>query len=101
MVLWRPEGNGNGNGNGDGDGNGNGDVCHGAACHTANLRTKIMDIRGFYSNIILSLRGGIPRPIGICLAKFESSNLSRDNLSREIGRIESCHSLGLTRWDIN
>ena len=31
---------------------------------TANLRTKITDCRGFYSSIILMLRGGIPRPIG-------------------------------------
>ena len=28
----------------------------------ANLRTNIMEFRGFDSNIILSLRGGIPRP---------------------------------------
>ena len=31
---------------------------------TANLRTKIMDFRGFDSSRILMLRGGIPRPIG-------------------------------------
>ena len=31
---------------------------------TANLRTKIMDFRGFDSSIILILRSGIPRPIG-------------------------------------
>ena len=31
---------------------------------TASLRTKILDFRGFDSSIILSLRGGIPRPIG-------------------------------------
>ena len=31
---------------------------------TANLRTNIMDFRGFDSSIILILRGGIPRPIG-------------------------------------
>ena len=30
---------------------------------TANLRTKILAFRGFDSNIILLLRGGIPRPI--------------------------------------
>ena len=52
----------------------------------ANLRTNIMDFRGFDSSIILILTGwnshvhrGFPR-------KFESSDLSRDNLSREIGR---------------
>ena len=31
---------------------------------TANLRTEIMDFRGFDSSRILMLRGGIPRPIG-------------------------------------
>ena len=31
---------------------------------TPNLPTNIMDLRGFYSSIILSIRGGIPRPIG-------------------------------------
>ena len=32
--------------------------------HTANLRTKILDFRGFDSSMILILRGGIHRPIG-------------------------------------
>ena len=31
---------------------------------TANLRTKILDFGGFDSGRILSLRGGIPRPLG-------------------------------------
>ena len=31
---------------------------------TANLRTKIVDFRGFDSSIMLILRGGISRPIG-------------------------------------
>ena len=31
---------------------------------TANLRTTILDFRGFYSSVNLILRGGIPRPIG-------------------------------------
>ena len=31
---------------------------------TADLRTKILDLRGFYSSKILILMGGIPRPIG-------------------------------------
>ena len=35
-----------------------------AACDTANLRTNIMDFRGFDSSIILIVTGGIPRPIG-------------------------------------
>ena len=41
------------------------------------------------SSRVLLLRGGIPRPIGEFPGKFESSKLSRDNLSREIGRSES------------
>ena len=55
-------------------------------CSTANLRTNIMAFRGFDYNVILIQRGwsyhvhrGFP-------GKFESSNLSRDNVSREIGR---------------
>ena len=31
---------------------------------TANLRTNIMDFRGFESSIIIILRGGILRPTG-------------------------------------
>ena len=31
---------------------------------TPNLRTKILDFRGFDSSRILIVRGGIPRPIG-------------------------------------
>ena len=30
----------------------------------ANLRTNIMDFRGFDSSIIFIIRGGIPRPMG-------------------------------------
>ena len=32
--------------------------------HAANLRTKILDFRGFDSSRTLIARGGIPRPIG-------------------------------------
>ena len=32
--------------------------------NTANLRTNIMDFRGFHSSLIFILRDGIPRPIG-------------------------------------
>ena len=53
---------------------------------TADLRTKILDFRGSDSSIILILRGGILRPVGKFPGNYESSNLSRDNLSREIGR---------------
>ena len=53
--------------------------------NTANLRTKIMDFRGFGSSRTLILRGGIPRAHREFPGKLASSNLSRDNLSREIG----------------
>ena len=35
------------------------------ALRTANLRTKILDLRGFYSSIVLILRGGTLMSIGI------------------------------------
>ena len=54
---------------------------------TANLRTQILDFRGFDSNIILILRAGILMSIGNKYpGNYESTNLSRDNISREIGR---------------
>ena len=49
---------------------------------TANLRTKILDFRGFDSSRILILRGLILVSTG---SFSESTNLSRDTLSREIG----------------
>ena len=55
---------------------------------TPNLPTNIVDFRGFDSSTILISRGGIPRPLGIPRdfpGKFDSSNVSRDNVSREIG----------------
>ena len=61
---------------------------------TTNLRTKIVDFRGFDSSRILVLRGGIPRPTGNFPGKFESSNLSRDNVSREIGRKKGTPGIG-------
>ena len=48
---------------------------------TPNLPTNIVGFRGFDSSTILKLTGGILRP-----RKVESSNVSRDNVSREIGR---------------
>ena len=53
---------------------------------TANLWIKILDFRGFDSSKILMLRGGILMSIGNFPGKLESSNLSREILSREIGR---------------
>ena len=63
------------------------------ACWTANLRTKILDFRGFDSSIILVLRGWNSQAHGEFLGWFESSNLSRDNLSWEIGRISGLNIL--------
>ena len=63
-------------------------------CHTANLRTKILDFRGFDSSIILILRAGILMSIaGSFLVINLSSqviNLSREILSREMGRSTAC-----------
>ena len=53
----------------------------------ANLCTYILDVRGLDPSIILISRGGTLMSIG----KFESTNLSRHNLSREAGR-------ALDRW---
>ena len=52
----------------------------------ANLRTKIPEFRGLDSSIILTFRSGIIMCIRNIPRNFESTNLSRDNLSREIGR---------------
>ena len=49
---------------------------------TANLRTKILDFRGFDSNIILILRGGILMSVGDFLEIVSQAILvSRDNAS--------------------
>ena len=53
---------------------------------TANLPTNIVDFRGLDSSKILILRGGILRPDRELPGKFESSNLGRDNVSREFWR---------------
>ena len=64
---------------------------------TANLRTNIVDFKGFDSSIMLNLRGGIPRPTGDFPGKLESSNLDRDHLSREIQRKSALHTGGRSR----
>ena len=61
------------------------DEVNASAARTANPRTKIMDSRGFDSSIILTLRGGIIMSIRD-FPESLSSNVSRDNVSREIGR---------------
>ena len=58
-----------------------------ARAHTANLRTKILDFGGLDSSRILSLRGGILMSIGNFPGNLQSTNLSSDYLSREIGRM--------------
>ena len=49
-----------------------------------------MDFGGFDSSIILTLRGGIPRPIGDFPESLSQAMLVGCNASREIGRIASC-----------
>ena len=62
----------------------------------ANLRTKILDFRGLDSSRILSFKGWNPQVQRGFPGKFESTNPSGDNLSREIGRTARC---GATRCD--
>ena len=47
---------------------------------TTNLRTKILNFRGFDSSRVLVLRGWTSHARGEFPGKFESSKLSRDNL---------------------
>ena len=53
---------------------------------TANLRTKILGFRGLDASANLNVKGWTSHAHREFPAKFESTNLSRDNLSREIGR---------------
>ena len=50
-----------------------------------------MDFRGFDSSIILILRGGILMSIGIFPESLSQANVSKDNVSREIGRTCMLH----------
>ena len=52
---------------------------------TANLRTNIMDFRGFDSSIILSFRAGIPRPIGNSPESLSQAILAGIMLVGELG----------------
>ena len=52
----------------------------------ANLRTNIMDSRGLDSMTHLNSKGWNSHVHRGFPGKFEASNLSRDNVSREIGR---------------
>ena len=59
-------------------------VClYGGAC-TASLRAKILGLRGFDSSIRLMFKGWNSHVHRGFTRSFESTNLSSDNLSREI-----------------
>ena len=62
------------------------------AC-TVKLRTKVLDLRGFYSSGILIVQGWNYHFQREIPGKFEASNLSGDNCSREIGRTLFWHLL--------
>ena len=71
------------------------------AIATANLRTKIMDFRGFDSSRTLILRGGTLMTTGKIPRMQESRNRSREILGREIGRTPMfAPSLSLLRWAV-
>ena len=55
--------------------------------YTLKFPTNIVDFRGFDSSIILILKGWNSQAHRGFPGKLESSNVSRDNVSREIGRI--------------
>ena len=59
------------------------------AAATANLRTKIMDFRGFYSSIILMLRGGILMSIGNFLVTLSQAILVGIMLAGRSGVVRS------------
>ena len=54
--------------------------------HMANLRTKILDFRGFDSSRILIIKGWNSHIHREFPGHLKSNNLSREILSREIGR---------------
>ena len=65
-------------------------VCHKRANTTANLSTNMMDFRGFDASIIFKFEGWNSHVHRGFPGKFEPSNLSRDNVSSEIGRTACC-----------
>ena len=74
-----------------------GELCGAARPDTGNLRTKMMDFRVFDSSRILSLRGGIPRPIGNCLESLSQAILVGIILAGRLGT-GLCHYPTLTRF---
>ena len=61
--------------------------------YTANLRTNIMDVRGFDSTMILMLRGAILMSIGNFPEVLSQAMLVECNVIREIGRMTTGHSV--------
>ena len=56
-----------------------------ARVRTANLRTRILDFGGFDSSIILSLRGGTPKPTGNSPERLSQEILERRFLVGGLG----------------
>ena len=74
-------------------------LSHAALRNMANLRTKILDLRGFDSNIILSLKFKVWSfrvHRGYPPVHAESTNLSSDSLSREIAGTPLAEHLSCT-----
>ena len=61
--------------------------------YTPNLRTNIMDFRGFDSSMIIILRGGILMPIGDFLEDLSQAILVGIMLVGRLGVVSLCHSL--------
>ena len=70
--------------------------------HTANPPTSIVDFRGFYSSTVLILKKWNSQVHRGFPGNFESSNVSRCNVSRRIGRIASrlWFRCSLWRWGV-
>ena len=75
--------------------------CFPAMQATANLRTKILDFRGFDSSIFFNIKGWYSHVHRAFPGKFESTDLGRDNISREIGHTISSPERTRTRTPCN
>ena len=64
---------------------------------TANLRTEMLDFGGFDSSIILTLRGGIPRPLGNFLESLSQAILVGITLVGRLGVVKPLLQRG-RRW---
>ena len=63
---------------------------------TANLRTNIMDFRGFDSSMILIIRAGIPRPMGNFLESLSQAILVGIMLVGRLGVSRHVQTVRLT-----